>query len=130
GVDALDGSVDHPARLFHGDLAAIRLTEELRLQREVDRARRDAEGQLLGSRSYSLMAMVNGSAMPLPNPSWALATQRSTAAPVSARRARSRPQTPSSRGIARSGPSVVEARARAPHAPASVSALSASRSIE
>src|SRR6185312_15399391 len=47
GVDALDGSVDHPARLFHGDLAAIRLTEELRLQREVDRARRDVEGQLL-----------------------------------------------------------------------------------
>ena len=58
------------------------------------------------------------------------ASQRSTAAPASGRPDRSSPLTPNRRSSARSWPSVVEARARAPHAPASVSARSASRSIE
>ena len=55
-------------------------------------------------------------------PRGSAASQRSTAAPASGRPAASSPVTPNRRRIARSWPIVVEARARAPHAPASASA--------
>ena len=81
-----------------------------------------------GSRSYSSSAIANGSAMPLPSARGSPASQRSTVAPASGRPAASRPVTPNRRRIARSWPMVVEARARAPHAPASASACVISRS--
>ena len=56
------------------------------------------------------------------------ASQRSTVAPASGRPAASSPVTPNRRRIARSWPTVVEARARAPHAPASASARATRRS--
>ena len=47
GVDAVDRDVDQPARLGHRDLAAVGLTQELRLEREVDGAGRHIERELL-----------------------------------------------------------------------------------
>ena len=75
-----------------------------------------------GSRSYSSRAIANGRAMPVPRPCGSPASQRSIVAPASGRPDASSPLTPNRRRIARSWPIVVEARARAPHAPASASA--------
>ena len=55
-------------------------------------------------------------------------SQRSIVALASGRPAASSPVTPNRRRIARSWPMVVEARARAPHAPASAAAWATSRS--
>ena len=81
-----------------------------------------------GSRSYSRSAIANGRAIPLPSARGSPASHLSTVAPASGRPAASSPLTPNKRRIARSWPTVVEARARAPQAPASASARATRRS--
>ena len=128
GIDPLDRGAGEPLRLGLGDDPPVGLAEQLALEREVDRARRDVHRELCGSRSYSSRAIANGRAMPLPSAPGSPASQRSTVAPASGRPAASSPLTPNRRRIARSWPTVVEARARAPHAPASASARATRRS--
>ncbi len=47
GIDPFDRSADHPTRIGDRGIPAIRLAQELRLERQVDRSRGDIERKLL-----------------------------------------------------------------------------------
>ena len=119
-----------PGRLDLGDRAPVVLAQQLALERR-GRSRPTrrrapaavARGRIRGAPSRT--AGRSRSSEPRGSP----ASQRSTAAPASGRPAASSPVTPNRRRIARSWPIVVDARARAPQAPASASARATRRSI-
>ena len=110
--------------------AAVGLAQELGLEREVDGAGRDVQGQLLRLE----VVLEQGHRERQGDPAAEAVAGRAAASDRRRRRPAAGPSgraplTPNRRSIARSCPTVVDARARAPHAPASVSARSSSRSI-
>ena len=128
GVDPLDGGARQALRLGLGDDAPVGLAEQLALEREVDRPRRDVQRELLRLEVVFEQRHRERQGDPVPE------RARVAGQPAVDRRPGQRP----SGGIEPAHPEqaqdrpfladVVEARARAPHAPASASARATRRS--
>ena len=121
-VDPLDRGGRQAPGLDLGHGAPVGLAKQLGLEREVDRSRGDVQRELLRLEVVLEQGHRERQGDPVPRPCGSPASQRSIVAPASGRPDASSPLTPNRRRIARSWPIVVEARARAPHAPASASA--------